>query len=175
MASLREEINAEFERLEEDLLYTEKALFAASEHYRLLHYTLGASAAIASAITAVSAMNDYPALSIGLSVIAAVAAALLTFLKPEATATHNVDAARQLADLRSKIRQVRVLDAHNESPITTSDLRNRAAAFTAEKQLLLSDAPTTGPLSYRRGARKINKGDFGYAADARSSGTEVGA
>lgn len=64
MGGLRQQVNSEFERLEEDLLYTEKALFAASEHYRFLHYVLGILAAVASAITAVSALNSFSAPSV---------------------------------------------------------------------------------------------------------------
>ena len=161
---LKNEVVAEFERLEEDLLYTEKAHFAAAEHFRALHYLLGVTAAVASGATAASAFNDRSTLAAALSIVATVAAALVTFLKPEATAARHVDAARQLGDLRFRIRQARLLDAHEESQLSDSQLRELARTFTVEKQALLADAPTTSPFAFWRGSRKIQSGHFEYQA-----------
>jgi hypothetical protein len=175
MGNLRDEVVAEFMRLEEDLLHTEKAHFAASEHFKALHYLLGGVAAVASAATAASAFDERSALASVLAIVATVAAALVTFVKPEATATRHVAAARQLGDLRFRIRQARLLDAHEGSSLTERDLRQLATAFTAEKQTLLADAPTTSSLSFRRGRRKIKKGDFSYQAGDGLTGTGSGA
>lgn len=169
--SLRREVIAEFERLEEDLLFTEKAHFAAAEHFRALHYVLGMTAAVASAATAASALDDRSKLAAGLSIVATVAAALFTFLKPEATAARHVGAARQLGDLRFRIRQARLLDAHEGSMLDDSQLRELARAFTAEKQALLKDAPTTSPFAFWRGSRKIESGHFEYRAGNGPTGT----
>ena len=172
--NLKDAVVAEFERLEEDLLYTEKAQFAASEHFKALHYVLGGIAAVASALTAASALNDRPKLAAALSIGAAIAAALVTVLKPEATAAHNVESARKLGDLRFRIRQARLLDAHDDSLLAHSELRELAASFTAEKQKLLADAPTTGPIAFRRARRRIEKGRYEYETDAGAT-DEAGA
>lgn len=170
--SLKDEVVAEFGRLEEDLLHTEKAHFAASEHFRVLHYLLGVTATVASAATAASALDDRSKLAAILSLVATVAAALITFLKPEAAAARHVDTARQLGDLRFRIRQARLLDAHKDSPLEDAELREVARAFTAEKQQLLADAPTTGELSFWRGRRKIEKGHFNYRAGNGPNGSK---
>jgi hypothetical protein len=175
MSSLRNEVVAEFKRLEEDLLYTEKAHFAAAEHFKMLHYLLGGVAAVASAATAASVLDERSKLATVLSLVAAVAAALITFVKPEATATRHVEAARQLGDLRFRIRQARLLDAHEESSVSTDDMRALARGFTAEKQALLADAPTTSSFAFWRGKRKIEKGHFDYEAGNGPTGTESGA
>lgn len=169
--SLRDEVVAEFQRLEEDLLYTEKAHFAAAEHFRVLHYLLGVTAAVASGATAASAFNDHSTVAATLSIVAAIAAALVTFLKPEATAIRHVDAARKLGDLRFRIRQARLLDTHSDSLRGDDQLRELATTFTAEKQALLADTPTTGPLAFWRGSRKIKFGNFEYLA---GNGPSVG-
>lgn len=170
LMTLRGEVVAEFQRLEEDLLYTEKAHFAAAEHFRVLHYLLGVTAAVASGATAASAFNDRSKLAAGLSIVAAIAAALVTFLKPEATATRHLDAARQLGDLKFRIRQARVLDAHIDSPLGDDQLRELARTFTAEKQALLADTPTVGPFAFWRASRKIESGHFEYQAGNGSTG-----
>lgn len=169
--SLRDEVVAEFERLEEDLLYTEKAHFAAAEHFRALHYLLGLTAAVASGATAASAFNDRSTLAAVLSIVATVAAALVTFLKPDATAARHLDAARQLGDLRFRIRQARLLDAHDDSPLDDGQLRDLARSFTAEKQALLAETPTTSPFAFWRGSRKIKAGHFEYGAGNGPTGT----
>lgn len=168
--SLRTEVVAEFERLEEDLLYSEKAYFAAAEHFRALHYLLGVTAAVASGATAASAFDDRSKLAAALAIVATVAAALVTFLKPEATAARHVEAARQLGDLRFRIRQARLLDAHDDSLLDGGQLRELARTFTAEKQALLADTPTTGPFAFWRGSRKIKSGHFEYRVGSRPSG-----
>jgi hypothetical protein len=175
MSDLRSEVVAELERLEEDLLYTEKAHFAASEHFKALHYLLGGVAAIASAATAASVLDEPSALVSALAIVATIAAALVTFVKPEATATRHVEAARQLGDLRFRVRQARLLDAHEASSLTESDLRELARVLTTEKQGLLADTLTTSPLAFWRAKRKIEKGHFNYQAADGTTGTGSGA
>lgn len=175
MNSLRDEVVAEFMRLDEDLLHTEKAHFAAAEHFKALHYVLGGIAAVASAATAASTFDGPSVLASMLAIVATVAAALVTFVKPEATATHHVEAARKLGDLRFRIRQARLLDAHEDSGLTEHDLRKLATGFTAEKQALLADAPTTSSFSFWRGKRKIKKGHFNYQAGNGPTSTWPGA
>lgn len=165
VASLREDLVAEFDRLEIDLLYTEKAHFCAAEHFKLTHFVLGVSAAVASSVTAAAIWDERATLSAVLTLVAAMAAALLTFVKPLTLAAQHVVCARHLADLRFRVRQSRILDGHQASGVSDTDLRQHVAAFTQAKQQALVDAPTTGPLAFWRGQRKIKAGHFTYPVD----------
>lgn len=165
MASLRDDVVAEFDRVETDLLHTEKAHFCAAEHFKLTHFVLGGSAAVASAITAAAIWDKRTTLSAVLTLVAAMAAALLTFVKPLSVAALHVACGRKLADLRFRVRQSKILDGHPDSGVSDTTLRQLVAAFTEEKHEALDDAPTTGPLSFWRAQRKIDAGHFTYPVD----------
>lgn len=162
VTTLREDVLAEFARVETDLLYTEKAHFCASEQFRVMHLVLGGFAAVASAATAATVLDKRTALSAVLTLAAAVATGTITFVKPLSLAERHVLCARRLGDLRFRLRQCKVLDGHAKSGITDGELRARVGVFTLEKQQFLEDAPTTGPLAFRRAQSKINAGHFRY-------------
>lgn len=162
MATLRDEILTEFERVETDVLYTEKAHFCASEQFRAMHLLLGGFAAVASAATAATVLDKRTALSAILTLSAAAAAAAITFVKPLSLAERHLLCARRLGDLRFRLRQCKTLDGHAKSGTSDGELRARVADFTLEKQQALEDAPTTGPLAFWRAQRKIKAGHFEY-------------
>ena len=152
----------ELSKLETDLLYTEKAHFCAAEHFKLLHFLFGGLAAVAAAATAAdAATTDSPWATI-LPVIAAVAAAVVTFVKPLATAERHVVCGRQLGALRVRVRQARELDGRDDSGVADLALREQIADLSDAKDHLHVDAPTTGPLAFWRAQRKVAKGHFSY-------------
>ncbi|MEV5968142.1 SLATT domain-containing protein [Kribbella sp. NPDC051952] len=162
----RDDLVWELKRLETDVLYSEKAHFASAEHYRVLHYVLGGFTAVASALATTTALKERSGLAASLALAAAFTAALLTFLKPQGIAERHRTTARQLGDLKFRIRQAHQLDGHPGSGRTDEDLRELIRLFTAEKQQIHADAQATGPFAFWRAQRKIDAGHFSY--DKRS-------
>lgn len=152
----------ELNRLETDLLYTEKAHFCAAEHFKALHFVFGGLAALAAAAAAADVVNSDGQWATALPLIAAVAAAVVTFVKPLATAERNVVSGRQLAALKIRVRQARDLDSRGDSGMADSALRERITELTREKENLHVDAPTTGPMAFWRAQRKVKSGHFSY-------------
>lgn len=166
----RDELIGELKRLETDIFYTEKAHFASAEQYQVLHYVLGGFAAIASAAATTTALKERSGAAAILALSATVAAALITFVKPQSIAERHTTNARLLGDLKFRIRQAHQLEGNAESGASDLDLRELIRQFTAEKQQLHADAPTTGPLAFRRAQRKINSGHFSYDDTPAASG-----
>lgn len=162
MTDFRGSLVDELNKLETDLLYTEKAHFCAAEHFKVLHFMFGGLATVAAAATAADVANSDSPWATALPLIAAVAAAVVTFVKPLATAERNVVSGRQLAALRIRLRQVRDLDGRDDSGVADSALREKITELTEEKETLHVDAATTGPLAFWRAQRKVKKGHFSY-------------
>lgn len=162
MTSYRAGLIDELNKLETDLLYTEKAHFCAAEHFKMLHFLFGGLAAVAAAATAADVAGSGGPWPTALPLIAAVAAAVVTFVKPLATAERHIVCGRQLGAVRIRVRQVRDLDARDDSGVADSALREQIVQMSDEKGKLHVDAPTTGPLAFWRAQRKVKKGHFSY-------------
>jgi hypothetical protein len=162
VTSYRRGLVDELNKLDTDLLYTEKAHFCAAEHFKFLHFLFGGLAAVTAAATAAEVANSDSPWATALPLIAAVAAAVVTFVKPLATAERHVVCGRQLAGLRVRVRQVRDLDGRDDSGLADSALREQITELSEEKADLHVDAPTTGPLAFARAQRKVRKGHFSY-------------
>lgn len=162
MSNYRGGLVDELNKLETDLLYTEKAHFCAAEHFKVLHFLFGGLAAVAAAATAADVANSDSPWATALPLIAAVAAAVVTFVKPLSTAERHVVSGRQLGGVKIRVRQVRDLDGRDDSGVADSALREQITELTGEKENLHVDAPTTGPLAFWRAQRKVKKGHFSY-------------
>jgi hypothetical protein len=158
----RDDILEELRKLYVDIEYTEKSHFAAAEHLRALHYLLGGLAAIASAAASAAIVKSSGNLGAVLALISALAAALLTFVKPQGLAEQHVACARELGDLKRRVGQCRQLDGNLASGHTDAELRDDVAKFTAEKHAMHQGAPTTGPVAFWRARRKMNAGHFDH-------------
>jgi hypothetical protein len=156
----RDEVMLELKRLEEDILYTEKAHFAQADNLRVVHYVLGGLATLASALAAASAVKSAPDWAALLALIATTASALITFVKPESRAEQHLGSARSLGALRVRIRQVYSLDLHEDRPEAGDQWRAAVEDFAKQKADIDVSSPNTGELAFRGGKKKIERGDF---------------
>lgn len=156
----RDDILEELRSLHVDIEYTEKCHFAAAEHMRLLHYVLGGLAALTSAAASAAIVKSADQFAAVLALVSTLAAALLTFVKPQGLAEQHVACARVLGDLKRRVRQCRTLDGNPDSGVSEPALRAKVADFTAEKRDMHQGAPTTGPIAFWRAQRKIKAGHF---------------
>lgn len=158
----RDDILDELRKLAVDIEYTEKSHFAAAEHLRALHYVLGGLAAIASAAASAAIVKSSDTVGAVLALTSALAAALLTFVKPQALAEQHVACGRELGDLKRRVGQCRTLDGNPDSGCTDGELRVAVTRFTAEKHAMHQGAPTTGPVAFWRAQRKMKAGHFDH-------------
>lgn len=158
---------AEIERLEEDVLYTEKAHFAAATTLHKLHVRLGVfatGAAAASVATIVAKTSTWvPGV---LALAASIGSAVLTFIKPEERAAQHLEAGRTLGDLRVRMRQFRTLDLG--ANVEPDWVRRTVASFTKEKAAADASAPALGDRSFKRGKKVIEEGRFAHVVDRLS-------
>lgn len=162
MPTLRDELVAELRRLETDVHYTERCHLNAGEQFKFTHMLFGGIAAIASTATAVTVVKEQTTASAVLTIVAAIAASIVTFVKPLATAERHVTCGRHLNGLKFRVRQARTLDAHTSSGKTDAELRELVADLTQQKEDLNADAPSLGSFAFWRTQRKFDKGHYDY-------------
>jgi hypothetical protein len=134
--------SAELSRIEEDCIHSAKAHFNAGARLGCLHWMLGGSAAVASALAGASLFADFPIISGVLALVAAVLTSLVTFLKPSERAAKHQDAGNQYLAVRGEARRLRLLflpqwqnaddarDAVESVAERHSDLNRAALPFT---------------------------------------------
>jgi hypothetical protein len=158
-----EQIKQELAKLQEDMLFTEKAHFAAAASSRAQHLILGISATLASGASAGTIIANVSATLSGvLALVGTLAAALLTFLKPEQVAQQHLAAARDLGELRVVARQIMNVDITDEVPNDTLELRNRITEVATQKAAVDRGAPSLSERSFQRARAKIRQGHFDH-------------
>lgn len=167
VTDMRTSVRTELERLEEDILYTEKAHFAAAEGLQRLHLIVGLIATITASATSVSIVADGPVwISAPFALTASIAAAVLTFLKPDERAAQHLGAGRNLGDARVQSRQHRELDLHEATTVDTNEWRGYADAIRTSKKETDDAAPALSQRHFESARRKIEGGDFEHVTDS---------
>lgn len=160
MADVTQQVRDELSRIEEDILYTEKAHFAASDALGRIHLWLGLAATSASAVGATTIIGDGPDLHSGvLALVAAKAAAILTFMKPEERARQHLQVGRSLSCLRVQIRQTKAIDLAVPA-VPATDWRGFVAGLSTERADIVAAAPAISNRVLARTRKRIQSGDF---------------
>jgi hypothetical protein len=171
---IREVAIRELDRITEDLLYTEKAHFAAAESLRLTRLVIGLAATICSALAAASVIAKYQILAGAASLLAAALTAMLTFLKPDEAAQQHQNAGTRLANLRRHARIVRDMGPPQVDPTSEdSAWRDVVQKMAQEKADIDDAAPGVSERNFRKAQGKIARGDFEYTADVQQPKTSV--
>lgn len=168
-------IRAEASRIEEDAIHSGKGHLEAATTWRRVHLWLGVPAAVASALSALSVLTTTPAVTVTLSVIAAILTSLVTFLKPDAKASAHAASGNRYLAIRARARVFRTIDL-----LTGDDPKALAGALTqlAETRDQLNDASEQiPPWAYKRAKEGIAVGEATHAADklAKSGRRKSGA
>jgi hypothetical protein len=169
MSDYRTAISTELEKIEEDMLYTEKAHFIAAEELKAVHLWVGLIATVTAAAAAASIVaHNSPILSGSLALVAALASALITFVKPDEKAAQHLAAARNLGAIRVLARQHRDVDLHTEQAEDRAAWRGYVAEIAEAKIDADSAAPSLSDRRFARARRKIRKGHFTHDAGTDS-------
>lgn len=163
MADVRKAVDDELRRLEEDILYTEKGHFAASDEHSRVHLGLGLLATITAAVAATTIIGKSdPWIPGVLALIAAVASAVLTFVKPDERAAQHLQSGRALAALRVRIRQTRTIDLAADGVVNAAAWKAAIEDLTTQKSDVDSAAPPVSDRFFKKAQQKIQAGNFGH-------------
>lgn len=161
MSAYRQEVIDELRRLEEDLLYTEKGHFMAANELSRLHLGLGIAATLAAAASVATIVGEASAVLSGtLALIASLASAVLTFVKPDQKVGQHLAAGRLLNDVRVRSRQCRALDLHADSGLSRAEWRSKADEIRSAKAEVDQTAPSISDRRFAKAQEKIRSGDF---------------
>jgi hypothetical protein len=163
MADLRDELIREADRLEEDVLYSEKAHFGMSTVWSRVHLFLGIPSVIAAAGSGVAAMKTNPLLALGLGTTSAVLTALLTFLEPKGVAGTHHTAGVAYGSLRGELRRLRLIDLPASSD--PSACRSKLEVLAHDKEKTMKSAPHIGGLAYWLAKRSIEREEHQHKID----------
>ena len=163
-ASIRDVVTEELSELQTDVLWTEKAHFAAAQSYSRVHFVLGVIATVAAATAATNVVADgSPVASALASVVAAIGSALITFLKPQEASQQHLVAGRRLGALRVRVRQAARLDLHPARPEDEAGWRTLVIDLANEKAEIDGGAPAISNRSFEAARKKIAAGHFDHA------------
>jgi hypothetical protein len=162
-------VKQELAALEEDLLWTEKAHFAAAGTLARVNFWVGVVATIAASVAAATVLADATPVVTGVAaLIAAIASGLLTFLKPTEAEGHHLDAGRRLGALRVRVRQALRLDLLTPLDVEPRELRELVLGFATEKAEIDTDAPATSGRTFSTARKKIEAGHFQHADETKA-------
>ncbi|MBM9595737.1 SLATT domain-containing protein [Rhodobacteraceae bacterium MCCB 386] len=158
----------EASRIEEDVLYSEKANFQVATLWQWSNFVLGLASALSAALTGLSSTGAiFPESTHRFAVATAVLTVLLTFLEPARQASLRHLAGTSFAALRSRARRFREIDVFSSA--SEQALREKLEILSEEKARLIASTPHTGGLPYWLSSRSIkreqhrNKGDKAIA------------
>ena len=161
MIDVGKAVDDELKRLEEDILYTEKGHFAASNEHGRVHLALGLLATITSAVAATTIISKSdPWIPGVLALIAAVASAVLTFVKPDERAAQHLQSGRALGALRVRIRQTRTIDLPADNHVDAATWKTTIQDLTTQKADIDNAAPPVSDRIFKKAQQKIQQGDF---------------
>lgn len=159
--TIRAAVHEELCRVEEDLLHTEKAHFAAAELDSGVHLVVGLAATVSSATAATTLIGDSAAWIPGVfALVATVASTILTFLKPDKRAAQHLQSGRALGALRVRVRQQRMIELVAPGALDASAWTSKVHEFGKQKADIEGAAPPIGEWAFQRARKKIQRGDF---------------
>lgn len=160
-ARLREELL----RLAEDILYTEKAHFAAAARLHHLHQLIGLIATVAAAVAACAVVAEAAVgVAVTSALIASIGSGVMTFAKPDERANEHFQAGRSLGALRVEIRQGVHLELEPAANVNVDSWTSRASQFAQRKAEIDAAAPIISERVFRRAKDKIASGSFEHGA-----------
>lgn len=150
---------AELRDLRNDVFWTEKGHFTMAGVWRAAHLVVGLIAAVSSALAAALLTGEGNEGAAGAcSVLSAVMAALLTFLKPRDAADRHLVAGRKLGQLRVELRQCERFEL--ASGVGASALHSRLAALAADKASIDDASPHLPNAAMSLVQRRVQAGAF---------------
>ena len=156
-------IRAELLRIEEDCTHSGKSHFNAAERWSTYHYWLGIPAIVLSAAAGTAFFKDAAMLAGGMSALAALLTALMTFLKPSERASGHKSSGDQYLGLRNDARVFR--EIRLEHACDDQAAINGLDEFTKRRNDLNLASPQFSEADFNKARRGINAGEALHEVD----------
>lgn len=163
VASPKNAIRAELERIEEDCIHSGKAQFNAGVRWSRYHLWLGIPSVILSAAAGAAFFQDYPEIAGAMSSIVAVLTALSTFLKPSERASSFKSSGDQYLTLRNDARVLRTikLDAACDDAAAVANLDE----ITKRRNELNQASAQASRKDFEMARKGIDEGEAAHRVD----------
>ncbi len=153
---------AEVRKVEIDSLYTGQTNFIQATFYDGLNFWLGIPATVAAAAAATSIIADLSTVAAGIfALVAALLAAVQTFVAPERRATEHKQQGSAYRKLEADARVFRTIDfqgkVDKERRMRLDELLRRRAELNARNR--------PNERAFRKAKKKIDSGDLSYEAE----------
>jgi hypothetical protein len=154
-----EPLITEVQKVETDCLYTSQTNFVQATFYDSLNLLLGVPATLAAAGAAASIITDWSSIAAGvLALIAALLAAVQTFIAPERRATDHKQQGVAYRQLEADARVFRTIDYEGMDQrarrMKLDELLRRRAELNARNR--------PNNRAFKKAQRKIESGDLSY-------------
>lgn len=154
------------------MLYSEKAHFGIATVWGSAHFWLGLISTVSAAIAGLKAPTE-PSVAIGASVLAAISAAIMTFLNPAKQHQTHYVAGSRYAKLRGELRRYVEIDLKAHDAVY-EHLRKALTNLADAKTEIQMSSPHTGGLAYWLGKQSIKKKQHTYKVDLPGSSPKSG-
>lgn len=153
--AMKSAMRAELLRIEEDLLWSEKANFQLCSIWATLYWVLGVPSALLAALTGLSATEVLLADWTGyLGLGTTISTTLTTAINPTQRSQHAHQSGVGYADLRARVRRFRELRLEFSE---NHQFFDEIESFGREKSELQRQSPHTGGLPYLLAKRSIER------------------
>jgi hypothetical protein len=153
---------AEVRKIETDCLFTSQTNFVQATFYDGLNFWLGIPATVAAAAAATSIITDWSSVAAGIfALVAALLAAIQTFVAPERRATEHKQQGVAYRQLEADARVLRTIDygrmEERARRMKLDELLRRRAELNARNR--------PNDRAFKKAQRKIASGDLSYDAE----------
>jgi hypothetical protein len=165
---LRDEIEKEAKRIEEDALHSGKGHYNAASPWRFWHRMLGVIAAVGSALAGVVVLKEWsPILAASAAAVATIASVIVATLKLNEEADRHHRAGDRYFSIKNKARILRNLELiQNEA--SDEKLVTAIKSMSSELNDARSGAPGIGRRFYKQAKKGLDAGEHDYQADQKN-------
>jgi len=162
MNKIKQEIEKECKRIEEDSIHTAKALFNLSDAWNIRYYWLGVPTTILAAIVGAMAFSQLKFCTSIISILVAILSALTTFLNPNAKSNASKNVANNYNKLKKDIRIFYEIDLIK---MNDEDAKKKIKDFASKHNKLTEETPNIPQWARRKAKEGIEKGEANYKID----------
>lgn len=163
MDKLKDALEREAKRVEEDSIHSAKGHFNAADIWRIRHYWIGVPATILGGAAGAAAVKNFPEIAVLLSLIATILTGLLTFLKPAERASAHKTAGDQFLALRNDARVFREIELIEQDD--TRSAPDKLKALCQRRNELNQGSPDVPRKAFEQAKQGIVEGEATYKAD----------
>ncbi len=163
MNELRNRVERELKRMEEDCIHSGKAHFNAGTRWAIWNYIFGIPSVVLSTAAGATFFKDFPVLAGSMALCVAVLTSLMTFLKPGEKAAGHKSAGDQYLALRNNSRVFREIElgtAADEETVLTA-----LKGLTTRRDELNQASPSFSDGDFQKAKKGIDAGQATHAVD----------